>query len=99
MAAGDPLLLEEVLQRHKRLRVYVTHAGWPRLESMIALRYAHPNVYVDVGALQFERVMSRAAYMRYLRGLVESGFGQRNMFGSDFSKPAAGAFFESVLRE
>jgi hypothetical protein len=29
MAAGDPLLLEGVLLRHKRLRLFVMHAGWP----------------------------------------------------------------------
>jgi hypothetical protein len=84
MAAGDPLLLEEVLLRHKRLRVFVMHAGWPRLESMIALMYAHPNVYVDVAGLQSDRIVPRAAYERYLRGLVEAGFGRRIMFGSDF---------------
>lgn len=84
MAAGDPLLLEEVLLQHKRLRVYVMHAGWPRLESMIALMYAHPNVYVDVGALQFENIVARTAYLEYLRGLSGAGMGQRIMFGSDF---------------
>jgi hypothetical protein len=85
MAAGDPLLLEEVLLRHKRVRVYVMHAGWPRLESMLALLYAHPNVYVDVAVLQFDVVMPKPAYLRYLRSLVESGFGKRIMFGSDFA--------------
>ena len=85
MTAGDPLLLEEVLLRHKRLRVYVMHAGWPRLEPMLALLYAHPNVYVDVAVLQFDVVMPRPAYLRYLHGLVESGFGKRIMFGSDFA--------------
>lgn len=84
MAAGDPLLLEEVLLRHKKLRVYIMHAGWPRLESLLALLYAHPNVNVDVGALQVERIMAPAAYLRYLQSLVEAGFGQRIMFGSDF---------------
>ena len=52
MAASDPMLLEPVLLRHKRLRLFVMHAGWPRLEAMLALLYAHPNVYVDVAALQ-----------------------------------------------
>jgi predicted TIM-barrel fold metal-dependent hydrolase len=41
MAAGDPLLLEGVLLRHKRLHLFVMHAGWPRLDEMIALLYAH----------------------------------------------------------
>jgi uncharacterized protein len=35
---------------------------------------------VDLGALQ---AASRPAYYRHLRGLVESGFGGRIVFGSD----------------
>ena len=84
MALGDPMLLEEILLHHKRLRLYVMHAGWPRLEPMIALLYAHPNVFVDVAALSAERFIPRASYYTYLRGLVEAGFGKRIMFGSDF---------------
>lgn len=85
MALGDPLLLEEVLLRHKRLRVVVMHAGWPRLESMLALLHSHPQVYVEVGGLQSTRTLPRAEYLRYLRTLVEAGFGRRIMFGSDFA--------------
>jgi Amidohydrolase len=84
MAQGDPMLLEEVLLRHKRLRLSVMHAGWPKLDSMTALLYAHPTVYVDTGGLQSSRILPRAAYYRYLQSLVESGFGKRIMFGSDF---------------
>lgn len=84
MAHGDPMLLEEVLLRHKRLRLWVMHAGWPRLESMMALLYAHPNVYVDTGGLQSDRIVPRAGYYRYLQSLVENGFGRRVMFASDF---------------
>ena len=95
MAIGDPLLLEEVLVKHQHLRVFVMHAGWPRLESMIALMSLHPGVYVDVAALQSEGVMPRAAYYQYLRGLVESGFVKRIMFGSDFPDQA-GAGIDAI---
>lgn len=84
---GDPLLLEDVLLKHKHLRLYVMHAGWPRFESLIALLYMHPSVYVDVAALQ--SVIPRAEYYRYLRELVEGGFSKRIMFGSDFPDQAA----------
>jgi hypothetical protein len=84
MAANDPMLLEDVLLRHKRLRLFAMHAGWPRLESMIALLYAHPGVYVDIGGLQTEAVIPLPEYERYLRGLVQAGFAKRIMFGSDF---------------
>jgi hypothetical protein len=84
MAANDPMLLEEVLLRHKKLRLFVMHAGWPRLESMLALLYAHPHVHVDIAGLQTEAAVPRAEYHRYLRGLVQAGFADRIMFGSDF---------------
>jgi hypothetical protein len=90
MAYSDPMILEEVLLRHKRLRVFVMHAGWPRAESMMALLYAHPTVYVDVAALSSERIVPRVGYHRYLRDLVEAGFGKRIMFGSDFPDQVGG---------
>jgi hypothetical protein len=89
VALGDPLLLEEVLLRHQRLRLFVMHAGWPRLESMLALLSAHPNVYLDTGGLQSDRIVPRAGYYTYLRSLVENGFGKRIMFGSDFPDQVA----------
>ena len=84
MSAGDPLLLEEVLLRHPKLRVFVMHAGWPRLDSILALLWAHPTVYVDVSALQ-GRAIPREAYYRYLREMVTTGFEKRIMFGSDLA--------------
>jgi len=77
----DPLLLEDVLVRHPRLRLYVMHAGWPFLENMIALLNAYPQVYVDVGVIDWTK--PRKEFDRYLRGLVEAGYGKRIMFGSD----------------
>ena len=50
----------------------------------MALLYGHPHVFVDVAGLQAPYVVPSSGYARYLRNLVESGFGQRIMFGSDF---------------
>jgi uncharacterized protein len=67
--------------RHPRLRVYLAHAGYPMLDDLLALLYAHPQVYVDVGIIVFH--LPRAEFYRYLRTVVEAGFGDRVMFGSD----------------
>lgn len=80
-ALGRPLLLEETLLRHPKMRLYVMHAGWPLLDEMIALLYAHPQVYVDVGVINW--ILPRKEFHHYLRRLVEAGFGKRVMFGSD----------------
>ncbi|MEP6781176.1 MAG: amidohydrolase family protein [Gemmatimonadaceae bacterium] len=96
-AYGNPMLLEEVLMRHKRLRLSVMHAGWPMLDQMVALLYAHPGVNVDVGVLQQEQFVPRAAYYRHLRGLVEAGFGKRIMFGSDTPSGSARVGIDAIL--
>ena len=77
----SPLLLEEVLVRHPGLRVYVMHAGWPMLDDLLAVLWAHPQVYVDVGAICW--ALPRAEFHRYLRRIVAAGFGKRVLFGSD----------------
>lgn len=79
--AGSPLLLEDVLLKHPRLRLYAMHAAYPFRDEMIYMLYMHPQLYVDVSALQW--VIPRPAYHRYLRDLVEAGFAKRIMFGSD----------------
>ena len=80
-ANGRPLLLEPVLARHPKMRVYVMHAGYPFVDEMIAVLYAHPQVYVDVGVIDWTR--PRAEFHRYLQRLVDAGFGKRILFGSD----------------
>lgn len=81
MRLTDPLLLEDVLVRHPRLRLYVMHAGWPMADRMIALLYAHPQVYVDTGVIDYTQ--PRAEFWAYLRRLVDAGYGKRIMYGSD----------------
>jgi hypothetical protein len=77
----SPLILEEALIRHPKLRLYIAHAGWPMLDDLLAVLYTHPQVYLDVSAICF--VLPRKAFHHYLEHIVESGFGKRVMFGSD----------------
>jgi hypothetical protein len=78
---GSPLLLEEALARHPRLRVWIMHAGWPMLDDLLAVLWAHPQVHVDVGVISW--VLPRQEFHRYLQRIVEAGFAKRVMFGSD----------------
>jgi predicted TIM-barrel fold metal-dependent hydrolase len=75
------LTMEEVLVKHPHLRVYLAHAGYPMIDDLLALMYAHPQVYVDVGVIVYTQ--PRAAFYRYLQRIEEAGFGKRVMFGSD----------------
>jgi predicted TIM-barrel fold metal-dependent hydrolase len=81
MAHSSALLLEDVLVRHPKLRLYVMHAGWPLLDDVVALLYAHPHVYVDIAVIDW--FVPQPEFYTYLRRLVEAGFSKRIMFGSD----------------
>jgi uncharacterized protein len=78
---GNPLLLEGVLMKRPKLRIYVMHAGYPMLDNMVALMQSYPSVYVDTAEINWAR--PRASFHRHLRGLVEAGLGKRIMHGSD----------------
>ena len=78
---GDPLLLEEVLARHPKLRVQVMHAGYPRIDNMLALLGAHSQVYVDIAGVIWSSPTFEVN--RYIERLVKAGFGDRVMFGTD----------------
>ncbi|MFN1834946.1 amidohydrolase family protein [Balneola sp. MJW-20] len=77
----SPLTLEEVLVKYPRLRVYVMHAGYPMLDDMLAVLYAHPQVYVGLGVIIFTR--PKKDFYRYLERIIDAGFGNRILFGSD----------------
>jgi uncharacterized protein len=78
---GNPLGLEEALNRHPRLRVSLMHAGWPYLDDTIALMNVYPQVYADLGSINW--IFPRPAFHAYLEALMRVGLGSRLMFGSD----------------
>ena len=78
---GNPELIEEVLNRHPKLRVNLMHAAWPYLEETLALLTIYPQVNADLGALGWG--LPRAEFNAYLGALMRAGFGKRVMFGSD----------------
>jgi uncharacterized protein len=77
----NPYLLEEVLIRHPKLRVYVMHYGSPLVDEMISLLYSYPQLYVDIAGNNWQ--FPRKEFHRHLQRLVEAGYGKRILFGSD----------------
>lgn len=80
-AAGSPMLLEDVLVRHPKLRLFVENAGYPYRDEMIAMMYQYPQLHADVSTITW--VIPRTAFYDYLEALVRAGLGKRLMFGSD----------------
>jgi predicted TIM-barrel fold metal-dependent hydrolase len=78
---GNPLLLEELLARHPKLRVQVMHAGYPMIDNMLTLLQANSHVYVDVAGLIWSYPIKEVN--QYVERLVDGGFEDRVMFGTD----------------
>ena len=78
---GDPLLLEGLLARHPKLRVQVMHAGYPMIDNMLTLLQANSHVYIDVAGLIWSYPIKEVN--RYIERLVDAGFEDRVMFGTD----------------
>jgi len=75
------LTLEEVLVRHPKLRIYIMHMGYPLLDDLLAVLFNYPQVYVEISPIA--NVEPRAAFYRYLKAIVDGGYSERVMFGSD----------------
>jgi predicted TIM-barrel fold metal-dependent hydrolase len=78
---GNPLLPEDLLARHPKLKVWVMHAGYPMVDEMIALMGANAYVYVDVAGMIWSYPL--AEVNDYIRRLVQAGFEKRIMYGTD----------------
>jgi hypothetical protein len=78
---GNPLLLEELLARHPKLRLWVMHAGYPMIDNLLTLLQANSHVYVDVAGFIWSYPAKEVN--TYIQRIVDAGFGDRVMFGTD----------------
>lgn len=78
---GNPFLLEDMLARHPKLKIWVMHAGYPMLDEMIALMGANAYVYVDLAGFIWSYPQDEIH--AYLKRLVQAGFGKRILYGTD----------------
>lgn len=78
---GDPLLLEDLLAKHPKLRLWIMHAGYPMIDHLLTLLQANSHVYVDVAGLIWSYPIKEVN--RYIQRMVEAGFEDRVIFGTD----------------
>ena len=78
---GHPFQLDEVVLRYPELQIIAAHAAAPWTQTLATVAFWHPNVWIDLAALQ-----SYPLVMRYqvIAILMAAGLGDRLLFGSDF---------------
>lgn len=79
---GDPSLLQPVLERYPRLRLWLMHApGWDYIDAAIELMKTYTNVYTEMSILN--SIMPPEMHEAGLRAILDAGLGDRVMLGSD----------------
>jgi uncharacterized protein len=88
---GNPALLRPVLERYPRLRIALLHFGAGSREhpyfhtEALALLRDYSSVYVDLTILS--SMAPPKVYAAEIRRLIDAGFGDRIMFGTDNLPP------------
>jgi len=79
---GQPVVLDELANRHPELTIIAAHVGMPWFPETIAIAVRHPNVYLDVSAIP---MLGRDVVVHGVLGLLwERGLEDRVLFGTDF---------------
>ena len=82
LTLGDPLLLEDMLVKYPKLKVYVMHAGGFFPQNALMLMTMYPHIYVDIGALSWTPIAGDLLEP-FLREVKRRRMLDRVMFGSD----------------
>jgi len=82
---GNPVLVEDVIEKFPDLRLCICHFGAPFVAEMAAMLYMYPSLYADVSAYNW--MMPREVFHDLLKGILGysgiRGSVKRLMFGSD----------------
>ena len=80
---GNPLLIEDVLVKYPKLKIYLMHAGVVFYNEALRLMVAYPQVYADLGVVLWVHPMPKYYGKEFLSRAKDFGLLDRVMFGSD----------------
>jgi hypothetical protein len=81
IANGNPLLIENVLVKYPKMKVYIMHANPLVYPEVLDLLVQFPKVHVDISPWQM--AYTRKKFHRLLQEYVDAGLTGRILFGSD----------------
>ncbi len=81
---GDPYLIEDVLVKYPKLRIYLMHAGGEEWhEHTLRLMAYYPQLYTDVAVMLWVEPNTQRTVTAFLQNAKRAGYLDRVMFGSD----------------
>ena len=83
ISIADPLLIEDVLVKYPKLKIYLMHGGEMYYEHAIRMMKMYNQLYIDLGVLLWVDPMTQDYAIKLLKDAKEYGLLERVMFGSD----------------
>lgn len=83
ISLGDPLLIEDVLVKYPKLKVYLMHGGEVFFEHAIRMLSLYRHLYIDLGVLLWVDPIVNDYAIRLLKLAKNARVLDRVMFGSD----------------
>jgi predicted TIM-barrel fold metal-dependent hydrolase len=83
LMTGNPLLIEDVLVKYPRLKIYLMHAGERFYQQALQLMLSYPRIYADLGVMLWADPAVIYYGEQFLRQAQAFGMLDRIMFGTD----------------
>jgi len=83
LSYGDPLLIEDVLVKYPKLKIYLMHAGSNFYQNALRMMDQYPQLYVDLGVILWLHPMEKDYAVKFLKSAKEYKVLNKVMFGSD----------------
>jgi hypothetical protein len=81
---GDPYLIEDVLVKYPKLRIYLMHNGGEEWhERALRLMAYYPQLYTDIAVMLWVEPNTQRTVTDFLKNAKHAGYLDRVMFGSD----------------
>lgn len=80
---ADPYLIEDVLVKYPKLRIYIMHAGEDWYVHALRLMAYYPQLYTDIAVLLWVEPLDQDYAIEFLKAAKRSGYLNKVMFGSD----------------
>lgn len=86
LSLADPFLIEDVLVKYPKLRLYMMHSGEVWYEHAARMMEMYPQLYSDLAAILWVSPLTQHYAVAFLRQAKADGFINRVMFASDQMK-------------
>jgi hypothetical protein len=83
LSLGNPYLLEDILIKFPKLRIWAMHAGGQYFNEMVTMMKMYPTLHVDVSPYTWLDAGNAELLDRFLKLAKEQSVLDRVMFGSD----------------